>query len=233
MESVDFIHQVFRFREHHKVIVGQAEHKIIIVMFDQQGGNAFQDLIAGGHTVFNIKIFKVGDIIKDQRLPDGRFFVVCGMQHHLAAFHETAHARQAGQLVDVDGLLLGLDVYDKHIEHFALLRIPVHAAEFHNGFDLSGPGDDAVIQMIQMVDVGFQLLFDGHLRGTDIVRMHQSPEGPACQVEKLFCSITFKNTQQFMIGIQQFFIAVGFVHEKSSGDVGQPVGDILLAEICV
>ena len=233
MEPVDLIHQVFRFREHHKVIVGQAEHKIIIVMFDQQGGNAFQDLIAGSHAVFNIKIFKVGDIIKDQRLPDGRSFVVCGMQHHLAAFHETAHARQAGQFVDVDGLLLGLDVYDKHIEHFALLRIPVHAAEFHNGFDLSGPGNDAVIQMIQMIDVGFQLLFDGRLRGTDIVRMHQSPESPACQIEKLFCSITFKNAQQFMIGIQQFFVAVGFVHEKSSGDVGQPVGDILLAEICV
>ena len=78
-----------------------------------------------------------------------------------------------------------------------------------------------------------RVMMRGHLCGTDIVRMHQSPEGPACQVEKLFCSITFKNAQQFMIGIQQFFVAVGFVHEKSSGDMGQPVSDILLAEICV
>ena len=36
-----------------------------------------------------------------------------------------------------------------------------------------------------------------------------------------------------MIGIQQFFFAVGFIHEKTAGDIGKPVGNILLTEISI
>ena len=186
MDTVDLVHQVFCFREHHKVIVGQAEDKIIVIMLGQQAGHAFQDLIPDSHTILDIKVFKMGDVIEDQGLFGTFRIFIRRMQHYLTAFHEAAHTRQAGELVDVDGLLLGVDVYNENIKQLTLLRIPVQASKLHNGLDFSGPGDDAVIQMVQVVHVGFQLFPDGSFRGFHVIRMDQPLEGPACQIEKLF-----------------------------------------------
>ena len=156
-----------------------------------------------------------------------------GVQHHFAAFAEPAHAGQAGQVIDVERLTLGLHVHNENVEHFPLFRIVVQAAEVFNVFDFPRAGGDAVVQMVQIVVAGADLAPDAVLRNVQIVGMHDALEGAAGESDELFRRIALKNLQQFLVGIQQFFVAVGLVNKKAAGDVGKPAGNILFAEISV
>ena len=124
VEGPDLFFQAFCFRHYDEMVVGKTEDVIVMKVFCQQIGDALQDLIADAYTEIDIVIFEVGDIKKDQGVVLRTGADLGRFQHNVAAFDKTAHAGQAGELVDVKVLPLGLDIYKKYIKDLPVFRVP-------------------------------------------------------------------------------------------------------------
>ena len=124
VEGPDLFFQAFCFRHYDEMVVGKTEDVIVMEMFRQKTRHALQNFIAGAYAEIDIIIFEVGDIKKDQGVVLRTGADLGRFQHNVAAFDKTAHAGQAGELVDVKVLPLGLDIYKKYIKDLPVFRVP-------------------------------------------------------------------------------------------------------------